>query len=310
MAVRYTLRQLEYFVAVGETGGIAPAAAHLNVSAPSISTAIAQLEAALGVALFVRRHAQGLALTAGGRRLYKAARDLLDGAEALHAQAAEIADKPAGPIAVGCLQTLAPSFLPAVRRRFEARLPNAVFRQQEAHQAELFRMIRAAEIDAALTYDLEIPADIAFEPLADLPPYVVLASDHPLAAQAALSLSALAAHPLILLDLPISRDYFLALFQARGLTPRIAERTAHVAMLRSLAANGFGYGLLNAPGGAGRAADGKPLTARPIADDVAPLRVGLLTMRAERKPRVLQAFEDVCRAVAPALACPSGADEL
>ncbi|MEQ8603206.1 MAG: LysR substrate-binding domain-containing protein [Marivibrio sp.] len=302
MAVRYTLRQLEYFVAVGEAGGIAPAAAKLNVSAPSISTAISQLEAALGVALFVRRHAQGLALTAGGRRLYKAARALLDGAEALHAQAAEIADLPSGPISVGCLQTLAPTFLPAVRRRFEARHPHALFRQHEAHQEELFRMIRAAEIDAALTYELEIPADIAFEPLADLPPYVVLAPDHPLAAEERLPLQTLAAQPLILLDLPISRDYFLSLFQARGLSPLIAERTAHVAMLQSLAANGFGYGLLNAPSAAGGAADGKALAARPIADAVAPLRVGLMTMGAERKPRVLQAFEAVCREVAPDLA--------
>lgn len=300
MAVRYTLRQLEYFVAVGEAGGIAPAAAKLNVSAPSISTAIAQLEEALGVDLFVRRHAQGLALTAGGRRLYKAARELLDGAEALHAAAGEISDRPAGPIAVGCLQTLAPTFLPALRRRFEEAHHDALWRQVEAHQAELFRMIRAAEIDAALTYDLEIPPDVAFEPLADLPPYVVLAPEHPLAAEARLSLDLLARHPLILLDLPISRDYFLSLFQGRGLTPLIAERTPHVAMLQSLAANGFGYGLLNAPSAAGRAADGKPLESRPIADDVPPLRVGLLTLRTERTPRVVRAFEAVCREAAAA----------
>lgn len=48
MAIRFTFRQLEYFVAVGETGSIALAAERVNVSSPSISTSIAQLEAEMG----------------------------------------------------------------------------------------------------------------------------------------------------------------------------------------------------------------------------------------------------------------------
>ena len=45
MPLRFTLRQLEYFVAVGECGSIAQAAERLNISSPSISTAISQVEA-------------------------------------------------------------------------------------------------------------------------------------------------------------------------------------------------------------------------------------------------------------------------
>jgi DNA-binding MarR family transcriptional regulator len=52
--LRFTLRQLEYLVAVGEAGTIAEAAHRLNVSSPSISAAISQLEAEFGVQLFVR----------------------------------------------------------------------------------------------------------------------------------------------------------------------------------------------------------------------------------------------------------------
>ena len=57
MPLRFTLRQLEYFVAVGEAGVHRPAAANVNVSSPSISAAIAQLETEFGIQLFVRRHA-------------------------------------------------------------------------------------------------------------------------------------------------------------------------------------------------------------------------------------------------------------
>ena len=58
--MRYTLRQIEYFIATAETGSITLASERVNISQPSISTAIAHLEEELGTQLFVRRHAQGM----------------------------------------------------------------------------------------------------------------------------------------------------------------------------------------------------------------------------------------------------------
>ena len=72
--LRFTLRQLEYFIAVGEMGSIALAAEKVNVSSPSISAAITQLEQEYGLPLFVRQHAQGLSLTLAGREMYKQAK--------------------------------------------------------------------------------------------------------------------------------------------------------------------------------------------------------------------------------------------
>lgn len=59
MVLRFTLRQLEYLVAVGELGSVTEAAERVNVSAPSVSAAISQLEREFGITLFVRRHAHG-----------------------------------------------------------------------------------------------------------------------------------------------------------------------------------------------------------------------------------------------------------
>ncbi|MBE7246969.1 MAG: LysR family transcriptional regulator, partial [Actinomycetospora chiangmaiensis] len=61
--MRFTLRQLEYFIAAGQTGSITLASERIHISKPSISTAIAHLERELSVQLFVRHHAQGLTLT-------------------------------------------------------------------------------------------------------------------------------------------------------------------------------------------------------------------------------------------------------
>ena len=74
---RFTFRQLEYLVAVGDTGSIARASENLNVSSPSISSAISQLEEELGISLFVRQHAQGLSTTKGGCRVIDQAKRVL-----------------------------------------------------------------------------------------------------------------------------------------------------------------------------------------------------------------------------------------
>ena len=106
MPLRFTLRQLEYLVAVGEAGSIALASERVNVSSPSISAAIAQLEAEFGLALFVRKHAHGLTLTQGGRQFMAQAKAVLAEAARLNDLAGEITGQVRGPLSVGCLQTL------------------------------------------------------------------------------------------------------------------------------------------------------------------------------------------------------------
>ena len=64
--MRFTLRQLQYFVAAAEAGSVTDAALNIPVSQSSVSAAISQLEAALGVQLLIRHHAQGISPTAEG----------------------------------------------------------------------------------------------------------------------------------------------------------------------------------------------------------------------------------------------------
>src|SRR4051794_9762573 len=89
-AMRFTLRQLEYFVAAGDSGSITLASEKVNISQPSISAAIAHLETELGVQLFIRHHAQGLSLTPQGVQLLRDARALLLQADELQSVAGEL----------------------------------------------------------------------------------------------------------------------------------------------------------------------------------------------------------------------------
>lgn len=296
MPLRVTLRQLEYFVAVGEHGSIALAAEKVNVSSPSISAAIAQLEAEFGLQLFIRRHAQGLSLTTGGARFMEAARETLDQARRLNDLANDLTGKVRGPLNVGCLLTFAQIVLPQLRRSFVDAWPEVQFRQFEYDQQGLFDALSAATLDIALTYDLNLPASLDFVPLVDLPPFAVLAETHELAHLESVSPAELAEYPMVLLDLPMSADYFLSFFSELGITPAIAERTRDIAVMRSMVANGFGYGLANARPNSDLAPDGRRLRFVPLTGSVRALKLGLLMSEGARNSRTVRTFIDHAKA--------------
>ncbi|TQV68208.1 LysR substrate-binding domain-containing protein [Denitrobaculum tricleocarpae] len=294
--MRFTLRQLEYFVAAGETESITRASERTSISQPSISTAISQLEKELGVQLFVRHHAQGLSLTPAGRRLLREAKALLEQAEGLYHLADEVSGQLRGSLSIGCLVTLAPMIIPALSHSFATAFPEAELRAGEADQEALLERLRRAEIDAAITYDLQIPNDITFRPLVSLPPHVLVSDGHPLAGRDQVQLAELAPEPLILLDLPISREYFLAMFMREGLEPNIGARSAQQEVVRTMVANGQGYSLANIRPRSDQAMDGRKLVRLPLSGDYRPMTIGIATAAQITPSRLLSAFEDHCAA--------------
>ena len=294
MHLRYTLRQLEYFVAVGKAGSIAGASDRLNVSSPSVSAAITRLEMEFGVTLFVREHARGLSLTRAGHIFMERTELVLREAELLATLAGEIIGRVQGILSVGCLLTFAQIVLPGLRRDFEKTCPDVRIEQRELNQADIFSQLRRAELDIALTYDLDIPADLEFQALHELPPYAVLGEDHPLANRARLKISDLADTPMVLLDLPFSGAYFLSFFREAGIKPNIAERTADMSVMRSLVANGFGFSIANIRPLNPLSPDGKKLIFMPLAGKLRPMRLGLLRARARNETHTSKAFITHC----------------
>jgi len=293
--LRFTLRQLEYFVAVGESGSIAVASEKVNVSSPSISAAISQLEDEFGLPLFARQHAKGLSLTLAGRQMMEKAKRVLSEAEAMVDLAGDISGKIQGPLAVGCMLTFAQVVLPSLRSSFERSFPDVRFRQYELDQVAIFTNLRRAEIDVALTYDLDVPSDLNFQELASLPPYAMFGENHPLAGERSVSIEQLAPHPMALLDLPFSADYFQSFFVKAGVKPQVKERTRDMAVLRSLVANGYGYSIANVRPLNARSPDGKPLHSVPIIGDVRPMKMGILTTPEAENVNVIRAFVQHCK---------------
>ncbi len=297
--ISFTLRQLEYLTAVGDCGSISLAAGRLNISAPSVSTAIAQLEAEFGVAIFIRKHSHGMSLTPAGRELVQEAARVLQAAGRLGTLADVLSQTVRGPLNLGCLLSFAQIIVPRLRRAFVDAFPQVDFQQHELHQAALIEGLRDATLDVALTYDLALPRDLQFCALAELPPFVMLPGAHPLAHRASLSPQDLAAFPMVLLDLPLSAGYFLSFFEKTGINPVIAQRSRDMAVVRSLVANNFGYSIANIKPMSNRAPDGKALHFVPLTGPVPPMRMGLIYANSRHISPTIQAFIKLCEEQLP-----------
>lgn len=293
--LRFTLKQIEYFVAAAETGSITLASERVHISQPAISAAISNLETDLGIQLFIRHHAQGLSLTPQGQRVLREAASLLAQAGELAAAATELSTRVAGVLSLGCLATLYPLVMPELLHAFKARYDAVRIEAVAGDQAGLIEQLRLGRLSLALSYDMEIPADLAFTPLATLPPFAFVSVRHALARQRSVSIEQLAEQPFLLLDLPISRDYFLSLFHRAGLVPRVAGQFEHMDVIRSLAARGEGFGLANAQPRNRASLDGHELVYLVLEGNPRPLTLGVMMMRHARCTQTVEAFLALCR---------------
>ena len=86
-------------------------------------------------------------------------------------------------------------------------------------KSPLIEGVRRGELSLALTYDLDLGADLEIEVLGELQPYALLPAAHPLAQRPSVSLADLAPEPMVLLDLPGTREHQRGHFAASGLHP-------------------------------------------------------------------------------------------
>lgn len=166
---------LRYFAAVADHGHFGRAAAALGISRVSLSRAVVELEATLGVELFIRP-SERTELSEAGHALRARVPDLL--AEA--ATDAEADDGEAGPAPFRI------GYVPGVivskwTRTWAERLPDRPLQVVRTEQSEQSEALRTGRLDACF---VRLPLDR--EGLSAIPLYtevavVVLPTDHPLA---------------------------------------------------------------------------------------------------------------------------------
>jgi DNA-binding transcriptional LysR family regulator len=288
--MQFTLRQVEIFVAACDAGSLTRAAEDLHVAQSAISTAIKTLERALDVTLLVRVHATGVSPTPEGREFLRRARELLQTANELAWFAESLGEAVAGPVYVGCLVTVSPIVMPTLIRLYEERHPRSKVMLVEGDQEELIRLLRTGQINLAITYNIGLEHGLTFRPMLSAPPQVLMTDVHPLAKFERLTIGQIWQHPMILLDLPISRDYFLGLFRAEMHAPNIVYRSPHMDVVRSMVGQGMGYTLINLQPGTSETMDGQHLVMRPLVGVTDHMSLGVAVVQAPIRSANAKAF--------------------
>ena len=293
----YTLRQLEYFVAVAEAGSVTRAAASVHLSQSAMSAALADLENALSVQLLVRHHARGISLTPAGKELLVASRQLLASAADLRAVAQGLGTSLSGTLSIGCFEVVAPYLLPELLAAAAEKLPKLHLNTTEVDLADLAEGVANGTFELGIGYDLVADTRLKRWPLFMLPPYVLVAGDHRFAKRESVDLAELADDPMVLLDLPHSRDYFQSVFAASGVTPNIRYRSTTVETCRALVGRGLAYCVLNLHAAVPVALDGHAVAAVPLSGDPPTLAVVLLDAVAARPTRRASVIAELCRSL-------------
>ena len=153
----FTLRQLQYVLAVAETMSFRRAADLCNVSQPSLSAQVAEMESALSVSLF-ERDRRGVLVTAAGRELIGRARRVLVEVDDFAEAANQFIDPLAGTLRIGVIPTVGPYLLPHVVPALRKAFPHLTLIWIEDKTDALLRALKRGDLVAAL---LALEADLA-----------------------------------------------------------------------------------------------------------------------------------------------------
>lgn len=180
--MRPTLRQMQYLVAIAETGKFGDAAKRANVSQPSLSAQIADMETQLGTTL-VERGRHGAFLTPLGEEAVKRARRVLRDVEDMKAFLQSGGASLAGRVRLGVLPTVGPYLLPAVTRQLHVEYPDLRLSVREERTIDLEAHLHDGRLDTVIS-SVEDHSDADHMPLFEESLWICAAPDDPLAQSA------------------------------------------------------------------------------------------------------------------------------
>ncbi|MBB3033297.1 hydrogen peroxide-inducible genes activator [Alteriqipengyuania lutimaris] len=173
-----TLKQLRYLTTLQEERHFGRAASRLNVTQPTLSQQVRQLEAMLGATLVER--GQPASLTPIGRDIARRAREILSEVAEIQHLADRAQGMLSGTVRFGVTPTLGPYLMPKVVTRLHAAHPELRLHIREGIPDEQARALANAELDMLLA---PLPIDhprLHVEPLFREPLALVGPPDHPL----------------------------------------------------------------------------------------------------------------------------------
>ncbi len=161
---RFTLRQIEAFIAVAEAHSFTVAASRLGLTAQAVSQLVAELEAVVGFRLFDRT-TRKVALSSAGRDFLGSASTLLRHVRAADSAADDVRNRASGVVRVGAPLVLASTALPKAMRDYQKHKPKVVVRVRDVPVDQLVDRVADGDVDMAIGPDRHTGEQVRATPL-------------------------------------------------------------------------------------------------------------------------------------------------
>ncbi|WP_114193198.1 LysR family transcriptional regulator [Edaphovirga cremea] len=235
--MRYSPEALIAFVEAASAGSFSAAARKLRKSQSTISSAIANLEADLGLSLFDRQSRHPV-LTAHGKRVLSHVQEILAASERLDALAIRLAGQIETRLTFVLSDTYQPTHHETMLNRFEQRYPDIEFECLIAEDEDVIDLLQTGRAHIGM---LEVqpgyPPDISFARLPEQTEMALFVSGaHPLATEAEVTPEKLSTIRQLSLNTYTRRDNP----KPQGLT----WSAPSYLMLLEMAEQGFGWAML------------------------------------------------------------------
>lgn len=216
-----SLRAMRYVQAALQHGSITGAAEAMYVTPSAIAAALDQAETAFGMALVTRARAKGIFPTAAGREIGRRIDDFLERYVTLLSDVSDLHSNLSGTLTIGYNAPIAPAFLPTLAAEMSLAHPDVAFTFTEGDNNSVQKLLLDGKCDMIFFVE-ELPnPQIATQPLLFAPTYCLCPDDHALAQNHTVTVSQIVAEPLILLDRPAARGYYLDVLEQGGKDIRV-----------------------------------------------------------------------------------------
>ena len=269
------LRDLDWLLALAEHEHVTDTAAVLRTSQPTLSRALARVEAELGTRVF-ERAPDGVHLTPTGEIVVAAARDLTGRYAQLLSDLSTVLDPDTGVVRLAFLDSIATSLVPRVLRSFHERAPRVrvLLSQEPAH--DMVEDLGSGAVDLAIT-SARPPGEYGWHPLQEERLVLVVPPGHRLRGRKRVRLSELADEELVTTPLGFGHRALVdALLRDSGVSPAVSFESQDLATIEGLVAAGLGVAIVPEP-----FAGQSGTTGLAIAADAARRTIGL-TWRTDR----------------------------
>ncbi|MBS7009397.1 LysR family transcriptional regulator [Anaerostipes sp.] len=240
------LNQLTYFQKIATLQHYHQAAKELNVSQPSLSRSISNLEEELGLPLF-RKNGRNIELTKYGQIFLEHVNKILNEVKIAEDKMKALSNAKGGHIDLAYVFPLAKSYIPHLVRSFldSEGNHNITFSMTQEITNKMLRDLKSEKYDVIFGSYVPNEPDVEFIPVINQEMVIITPPEHPLKHKKEILLEDLLAYPVIGYDRTSGLGQFThSIYRQNQMEPQIAFETSDENAIAALVSENFGIGFV------------------------------------------------------------------